>query len=267
MEDDQPTGSAIVVQPLRSRPPVRTTRDTRSDGKTPFTRIIGWGPTLLRPDNADDVKLSESWLEGDALITSGYRLYPETDALLETDRGNMTIAFCHSEAPNTVANFTRLAQEGFYDGTTFHRIVGLGRDGFPFVIQGGDPTGTGEGGPGWDLPIEPSSLPHDFGVISMARADEPDSAGSQFFLCLSREGTARLDGQYCAFGYLTAGAETMLGISQVQVADIATGRPSIATSIPKVRMIPSSSHVALEDRRGRRLTAPATTTSPPAVPR
>jgi peptidyl-prolyl cis-trans isomerase B (cyclophilin B) len=101
----------------------------------------------------------------------------------------------------------------------------LTRAGEPFVIQSGDPTGGGDGGPGYPLPMEPGGLRHEFGVISMARADHPDSAGSQFFICLSRAGTARLDGQYCAFGYAVEGARTIQAIAAVELADVAAGRP------------------------------------------
>ena len=96
-------------------------------------------------------------------------------------------------APNTAWNFRHLAANGFYDDTTFHRVVHFDRTGRRFVIQGGDPSGTGEGSAGWDLPMENSTLAHDLGVISMARADHPDSAGSQFFFCLGtrRDGPAR----------------------------------------------------------------------------
>ena len=108
--------------------------------------------------------------------------------------------------------------------------------GHPFVIQGGDPTGTGSGGPGWWLPIENSSLQHEFGVISMARAADPDSAGSQFFICLSREGTARLDGQYCAFGETIEGDDVIRAISSTPLADPSSGKPIDPPKIKTIRL-------------------------------
>ena len=104
-------------------------------------------------------------------------------------------------APNTVANFVQLAQDGFYDGTIFHRVIA------GFMIQGGDPTGTGMGGPGFTIPGELSdngfanNLSHTRGVISMARAQDYNSAGSQFFIM--HADAPSLDGQYAAFGRVT----------------------------------------------------------------
>jgi peptidyl-prolyl cis-trans isomerase B (cyclophilin B) len=141
-------------------------------------------------------------------------------------------------APNTVWNFRELASGGLYQNTTFHRIVPLSSKGHPFVIQGGDPTGTGMGGAGNWLPIENSSLKHEFGVISMARAGDPDSAGCQFFLCLSREGTARLDGQYCSFGETVNGKEVINLIAEVPLRDPSTGEPMNPPQIHSITLIP-----------------------------
>lgn len=108
-------------------------------------------------------------------------------------------------APNTVKNFISLVQKGFYDGTIFHRVIP------GFMIQGGDPNGTGMGGPGYCIPGEFSNngfentLKHTKGVLSMARAMNPDSAGSQFFLMVAD--APHLDGDYAAFGKITEGIE------------------------------------------------------------
>ena len=108
-------------------------------------------------------------------------------------------------APNTVANFVQLAQDGFYDGTIFHRVIA------GFMIQGGDPTGTGMGGPGWRIKGEfkqngvNNSIKHTRGVLSMARSMMPDSAGSQFFIMV--EDAPHLDGAYAAFGRVDEGME------------------------------------------------------------
>lgn len=109
-------------------------------------------------------------------------------------------------APNTVKNFISLVQKGFYDGTIFHRVIP------GFMIQGGDPQGTGMGGPGYSIKGEFSSngftnnLKHDRGVISMARSASPDSAGSQFFIMVEK--SPHLDGQYASFGKVIEGMET-----------------------------------------------------------
>jgi len=227
--DDEPTGAALVVQPLRDRPALRTIRATRPDGTTRYTRVVGWGTEPLDPINEEEAKLAESWsTEGsdeEEPPLSGVRIYVERDVLLETVWGTIRIALRPDEAPNTAWNFRELAEGGLYDGTVFHRVVPLDRGGQPFVVQGGDPSRTGTGGPGRTLPLEPSRLAHDFGVVSMARADDPDSAGSQFFICLSRAGTARLDGQYCAFGEVVDGVEAVLAIEATEIADPAAGRP------------------------------------------
>lgn len=127
-------------------------------------------------------------------------------------KGKIKIKLDRSQAPITVDNFEKLVKEGFYDGLTFHRVI------YGFVIQGGCPEGTGMGGPGYTIKGEfssngvPNSIPHDRGAISMARAADPDSAGSQFFIC---HGDARyLDGQYAAFGHVVEGMEVVDEIAE-----------------------------------------------------
>ncbi|MFK7959564.1 MAG: peptidylprolyl isomerase [Phycisphaerales bacterium] len=156
---------------------------------------------------------------------TGFRVYRDADVRLRTNLGDLRFALRPDAAPNTAWNFRHLVDGGFYRGVVFHRVVPLTVGGDPFVVQAGDPTGTGAGGPGWWLPMEPSSLPHDFGVLSMARDAHPDSAGSQFFVCLSRPGTARLDGDYTSFGELLEGEDVLRAIAKVRLADVATGRP------------------------------------------
>lgn len=117
-------------------------------------------------------------------------------------------------APNTVANFVSLAEKGFYDGVIFHRVIP------GFMIQGGDPTGTGRGGPDYSIDGEftdngfENSLLHERGVISMARAQDPNSAGSQFFIMV--ETVPQLDGQYAAFGKVIEGMEAVDQIVSVE---------------------------------------------------
>jgi peptidyl-prolyl cis-trans isomerase B (cyclophilin B) len=121
------------------------------------------------------------------------------------DGGIMRAELYPEIAPITVANFERLVKEGFYDGVIFHRVIP------GFMIQGGDPTGTGMGGPGWNIKGEfaangvPNGLKHTAGVLSMARAMDPNSAGSQFFIMV--DDAPHLDGQYAAFGCLVEGLD------------------------------------------------------------
>lgn len=125
---------------------------------------------------------------------------------IEMEDGGVMRAELYPEiAPITVANFERLVRDGFYDGVIFHRVIP------GFMIQGGDPTGTGTGGPGWHIKGEfaangvPNSLKHTAGVLSMARAMDPNSAGSQFFIMV--DDAPHLDGQYAAFGCLIEGLD------------------------------------------------------------
>ena len=126
---------------------------------------------------------------------------PENTLLMETSRGVVTIALRPDLAPNHVGRIKELARQGFYDGIVFHRVV----DGF--MAQTGDPTGTGTGGSGKKLKAEFSKEPHVRGTASMARAQSPDSADSQFFICFGDAGF--LDGQYTVWGKVTAGMEAI----------------------------------------------------------
>ena len=130
----------------------------------------------------------------------------ETRAVIETKFGNMELKFFPDVAPHHVNNFIELAKKGVYDGTTFHRVIPK------FMIQGGDPnsknpdrTKHGMGGPGYTIKAEFNDRPHRRGTLSMARAANPDSAGSQFFICVAD--AFFLDKQYTAFGELVSGIE------------------------------------------------------------
>ena len=130
-------------------------------------------------------------LIGFALTSSCKRRVSPPTAVLHLEAGRkLSLLLYVEKAPNTVASFVSLARKGFYNGLIFHRVVP------GFVVQGGDPLGTGEGGPGYSLKAEFNDIPYDEGVLGMARTQDPDSAGSQFFITLSRK--AYLDGQYIA---------------------------------------------------------------------
>ena len=130
----------------------------------------------------------------------------ETKAVIETKFGNIEMRFFPDVAPNHVNNFIELAKKGFYDGTTFHRVIP------GFMIQGGDPNSKshdksthGMGGPGYQLKAEFNGKPHKRGTLSMARSASPDSAGSQFFICVAD--APFLDKQYTAFGEVVSGMD------------------------------------------------------------
>lgn len=133
-------------------------------------------------------------------------------ATIKTEKGDMLVEFYEADAPKTVANFVKLASEGFYDGLTFHRVIPN------FVIQGGCPNGNGSGGPGWSIPCElnGNNQYHDRGVLSMAHAGR-NTGGSQFFICHSRDNTAHLDRNHTCFGRVIAGLEVIDKITQGDV--------------------------------------------------
>jgi peptidyl-prolyl cis-trans isomerase B (cyclophilin B) len=122
-------------------------------------------------------------------------------AVMETSLGKITIALDPKVAPNHVNSFVFLAKQGYYDGVIFHRVIP------GFMAQGGDPTGTGAGGPGYQLKAEFNETKHVRGVLSAARAQDPDSAGSQFFLM--HADAPFLDGKYTAYGKITEGIEVV----------------------------------------------------------
>jgi peptidyl-prolyl cis-trans isomerase B (cyclophilin B) len=133
--------------------------------------------------------------------------------VFDTDKGEMEFQLRPDAAPNTAYNFRHLVDGGFYTDIVFHRIVPKLPNGEPFVIQVGDPTGTGMGGPGYQVDLEPSTLQHDFGVLSNARSGDPNSNGSQVFVCLSRNGTSFLDGQYTSFAQAVRGGDVIRAIA------------------------------------------------------
>jgi len=125
-------------------------------------------------------------------------------AEIVTEKGTMKVEFYEKDAPNTVKNFTELAEKGFYDGLTFHRVIPN------FVIQGGCPKGNGTGGPGYviDCELDGENQYHDRGVLSMAHAGR-NTGGSQFFICHSRDNTAHLDRNHTCFGKVVEGLDVI----------------------------------------------------------
>ena len=152
-------------------------------------------------------------------LPEGYTVSEEKTnfVCIQMDTGKTILLELYPDiAPETVANFQKLVAQKFYDGLIFHRVIS------GFMIQGGDPEGTGMGGPGWSIKGEFSSngvennLKHTRGVLSMARSNDPDSAGSQFFIM--HKAAYHLDGQYAAFGKVVIGMDTVDEIASVQVA-------------------------------------------------
>ena len=165
-------------------------------------------------------------------------------AVIKTTAGEMVIEFWTDVAPQTVENFKKLARQGFFDGTAFHRIVK------GFMIQGGDPLTKnatmagqwGTGGPGYQIKAEFNDKPHVRGVVSMARSQDPDSAGSQFFICL---GDAKfLDRQYTAFGRLLKGDDVLGKIGNTSVTHSNSGevsKPTTRVGVESIQIVPADS--------------------------
>ncbi len=148
---------------------------------------------------------------------------------MDTDQGLIELELWPDVAPKTVDNFVLLARKGFYNGLTFHRIIP------GFMIQGGCPTGTGTGGPGYKIKAEFNHRKHVRGVISMARSSDPDSAGSQFFIM--HADAPHLDGQYTAFGQVTSGLEVVDKLAATPLKDPRSGSPKIAPKIKTVSVV------------------------------
>ncbi len=160
-------------------------------------------------------------------------------AVVKTTEGDLVIEFWPDVAPKTVENFKTLARKGFYDGTCFHRVI---KD---FMIQSGDPLTKdpakearwGTGDPGYKIKAEFNDRHHDRGVISMARSQDPDSAGSQFFIC---HGNPRfLDRQYTAFGKLIKGDEVLEKIATTPTHQ--PDRPDKRMGIESIKIVPADS--------------------------
>ncbi len=158
------------------------------------------------------------------------KLEPLQYVQMATNAGPMTMTMAYDVAPNTVDSFLRLNGQGYYDGITFHRIIK------GFVIQGGDPTGTGGGGPGYTVNQEFNAKQHQHGVLSMARTSDPNSAGSQFFICLDYAQTQQLDNKYTVFGQVVDGLPTIDALAGVTTAE--GDRPTATQSIQESNVLP-----------------------------
>ena len=165
-------------------------------------------------------------------------------AVIKTSEGEMVAEFWPEVAPNTVENFKKLARSGFYDGTAFHRIVK------GFMIQGGDPltkdpakeSRYGTGDPGYKIKAEFNDRSHERGVLSMARSSDPDSAGSQFFICLAN--VSRLDHQYTTFGKIIKGDDVLgkIGDTEVTMSDSGErSKPTKRLTVESIKIVPADS--------------------------
>ncbi|TLS66722.1 peptidylprolyl isomerase [Mariprofundus erugo] len=165
-----------------------------------ITGLVNYGQTTTTAGENNVGLFSKAPQAGDKDIPAGNHIR------IETKNGSILIELYPNEAPNTVANFKALAGKGYYDGLLFHRVIA------GFMAQGGDPKGNGTGGPGYKVKAEFNSHHHVRGTVAMARSSDPDSAGSQFYICFGPQ--PHLDGQYTVFGQVVEGMDVVDQIRQ-----------------------------------------------------
>ena len=205
--------------------------------KTLFLPLVAAGFTglFLSTASAQEAKPAEK--AGDKPASEAAS--PKEVAVFKTSAGEMVAEFWPEVAPKTVENFKTLAKKGFYDGTAFHRVIR------GFMIQGGDPLTKdtskealwGTGDPGYKIKAEFNDRKHVRGVLSMARSQHPDSAGSQFFICHGNPST--LDGQYTAFGKLLKGDDVLEKIATTKTGP--NDRPVERVTLESVKIVPAES--------------------------
>lgn len=201
-DEDEPTEEpAAIAAPTESS-------DLRADA--------GTGGCWTEDQRGEDLDGKPQWSSAPAMSIDPEKAYT---ARIETSMGGFTVELLPEAAPQTVNSFVCLAREGFFDGIVFHRVVA------GFVVQAGDPTGTGGGGPGYQFADEPpTALGYDRGTLAMANAG-PNTNGSQFFICLD-DLTQRLPKDYSIFGRVTDGMETVDAIGAVEVQQGPSGEVS-----------------------------------------
>ncbi len=214
LADGKSAGPSLVMQPMVNSPVVTLDATTKAPK---------WSPD---EDNT----------------YAGIRCWVDQNVVLVTEFGEAEFKMRPDVAPNTVWNFIQLVQGGFYRDIIFHRIINKHpRTGKPFVIQAGDPTGTGSGSPGYSFILEQTKLPHDFGVMGMARSTDPNTNGSQFYVALSREATQHLDGKYATYGQLVRGKEVIEKIAAVEIGP-KDDRPVKPPVIKSVKLVNPKDH-------------------------
>jgi len=208
--DGVKVGAPVVLQPM-SGPPAATGMVRGPDGRG----VMNFAPS--RPG------------------IFGYRTYTDMHVVMDTSEGEIEIRLRPDAAPNHAFNFRHLVEGGFYTDIKVHRVIGVA-DGATegFVVQAGDPLGSGGGGPGYNIDLEPSKLVHDYGVVSMARTNDPNTGGSQFFICLGKQSTASLNGLYTSFGEVIQGRDA---VERMQATPVTGDRPVNPPVIHSARLV------------------------------
>lgn len=212
-------GPPVVIQPLMT-PDVATSllshrleTAVRSKDRAGLLQLLSMSPFQL-----DRLSQTVHTEEPARRVHAGLRTYVDQHIRFETSFGAFQARLRPDVAPYTSYHFRHLVESGFFTQIDIHRVVNDDGRGRPFIIQAGDPTSEGFGGPGFRIDFEQSSLPHTFGVLSLARQmNDPNSGGSQFFICLSREACAPLDGQFASFAEVIEGGEVIEAMAAVAV--------------------------------------------------
>ncbi|MFM9956515.1 MAG: peptidylprolyl isomerase [Phycisphaerales bacterium] len=194
---------------------------------------------MLNAARASGAALEDQVVDsGAARSFCGYRLVVDKRVRIKTSLGEMEFALRHDAAPNHASAFQRLVEGGFYDGTPIHRIVLSGIGSEAVLVQAGDPTGTGTGGSGERIAYEPTTLPQNFGVLSMARTPgDPNSASSQIVIGLDGAAKARLESGATAFGELTRGASVLREFAAIPVGPREPDRPGSPRDLPLAQLV------------------------------
>ncbi len=207
-------------------------KDATSGGGTPTASPSA--TTSVKPSTTPSASTGapnkKSWTSAPAMTIDAKKTY---EATFDTNKGSFKVALFADSAPKTVNNFVFLAKESYYNDVVFHRIMKT------FMIQTGDPTGTGGGGPGYTIPDELKS-PHKYelGTVAMAKTMQPNSGGSQFFICVTNEcGGLNSSPNYTIFGKVSEGLENVQKIASTPVKASATGESSVPTEEVKIKSI------------------------------
>ena len=245
-------GTPLVIQPLVNP---KFPRSGLSDTGNP--RVIGFDDEPLGEDEREQferLREESTWPTKLPTMNSGIKIYPDRDVLVEVEGMDaIRIVLGPEYAPNTAWNFRDLAEHGFYDDTIFHRIFPININGDRMWIMGGDPSGSGIGTAGKFITMEPSTLPHDLGVLSMTRGADPNSASSRFLICLSRPATAAFDGQYASFGWIAEGRKTLAQLADLEI-DQDTGIPIDPPRISRMKLVPAAPHDPGTSRTNSKIT-------------
>ncbi|HLO98738.1 MAG TPA: peptidylprolyl isomerase [Fimbriimonas sp.] len=212
------------------------------DGKANGPALVLQPMTNSAVCTLDEATKNPKWTPDEDNTYAGVRCWVDQNVVLDTEFGEAEFKMRPDCAPNTVWNFMELIKGGYYRDVIFHRIVQKHpRTGKKFVIQAGDPTGTGSGSPGYSFILEKSPLPHDYGVLGMARSTDPNTNGSQFYVALSREATQHLDGRYVTYGQLVRGKDVIDKISSVEIGP-KDDRPVKPPVIRSARLVNPKDH-------------------------